>query len=161
MFYNVTVRLKPAAGLPHVSLALKSCWAIVSLCPLSCCPFISMCDLVCLCTVRVCVLRLLKEGERRAVYHEPDGIRHLSEDMGGIRRHRRHPTTPQNGVEPGLIHRVDSHTHIIGQVLPGGRKIQVSTEKREREVHFISPLYSLVNIHLLSFCSHWKILCAS
>lgn len=78
-----------------------------------------MCQCVSVC---VCDARWERKGERRAVYHEPDGVRHLSEDLGGIRGHRRHPATPQNGVEPGLIHWVDSHAHIIGQILPGERK---------------------------------------
>ena len=75
----------------------------------------------------------MRDREGRAVYHEPDGVRHLSEDLGGIRGHRRHPATPQNGVEPGLIHWVDSHTHVIGQILPGGKEKYMSTlEKKKR-----------------------------
>lgn len=56
------------------------------------------------------------------VYHEPDGVRHLSEDLRGIRGYRSHPTTPEDGVEPGLIDWVDCHTHIVGLILPGERE---------------------------------------
>lgn len=77
----------------------------------------------------MCGLR--RDRERRAVYHEPDGVRHLSEDLGGIGGHRRHPATPQDGVEPRLIHWVHSHTHIIGQILPGERQKHNSALSRK------------------------------
>ena len=57
----------------------------------------------------------------RVVYHEPDGVRHLAEVLGGVGGDRRHPAAPQEGVEPGLVHRVHRHTHVVGQVLPGRR----------------------------------------
>ena len=99
----------------------------VSVCVCEC---VCVCDCVCVC---VCVWCQMRDREGRAVYHEPDGVRHLSEDLGGIRGHRRHPATPQNGVEPGLIHWVDSHTHVIGQILPGGKEKYMSTlEKKKR-----------------------------
>lgn len=82
-----------------------------------------------------------RDRESRAVYHEPDGERHLSEDLRGIRGHRRHPATPQTGVEPGLIHWVDSHTHIICQILPEEGKIHVNVViKGPSPFHFVSPL---------------------
>lgn len=106
-------------------LALKSFRGLFSFCDLFCCPLVLLCDLV-----SVCLCCQMRDRERRAVYHEPDGVRHLSENLRGIGGHRRHPTTPQNRVEPGLIHWVDSHTHIICQILPGERKIQVNTGKK-------------------------------
>lgn len=70
----------------------------------------------------VCVFCQMKDRGVIVVYHEPDGVRHLSEDLRGIRGNRSHPTTPEDGVEPGLIHWVDCHTHIIGLILPGGKE---------------------------------------
>lgn len=64
----------------------------------------------------------MKDREVRVVYHEPDGVRHLSEDLRGIGGYRSRPTTPEDGVEPGLVHRVHRHTHIVGLVLPGEEK---------------------------------------
>lgn len=68
------------------------------------------------------------DAKGRAVYHEPDRVRHFSKDLGGVGGHRRHPTAPQKGVEPRPVHRVDAHAHIIGQVLPEGERTDTRSE---------------------------------
>lgn len=44
--------------------------------------------------------------------HEPDGVRHLSEDVGGFRGDRGDPAAPEYRKQPGLVDCVQSHTHI-------------------------------------------------
>lgn len=93
--------------------------------PLSSCLSLGPSLLVC-----VCVWEL---PDDRNVYHEPDGVRHFVKNLRGIGGYGRHPTTPQNGVQPRLIHRVDSHAHIVCQIFPDrrGKQKYMSAEKKE------------------------------
>ena len=96
-----------------------------------------ICRCVCACVVRM-----------RAVYHEPDGVRHLAEVLGGVGGDRRHPAAPQEGVEPRLVHRVDGHPHVIGQVLPGGGGGEGG--------HSITPLQSAGGSFFMAFYESYQ-----
>lgn len=51
-------------------------------------------------------------------YHEPDGERHLAEDVGAVRGDRGDTGAPQDGEQPGLVHRVQVHTQVGHGVVP-------------------------------------------
>lgn len=133
------MHLKPAAGLIFLcALALKSCWAIVSLCPLSCCPFISMCDLVCLCTVRVCVASI-ERTESCLPWARWDKA-----PFGGHGGHQKTQKAPHYTTEwsrarahsPGR----QSHSHYWPGT-PWGKEKYKSALKREKgPLHFTSLL---------------------
>ena len=50
-------------------------------------------------------------------YHEPDGVRHLIEDMWGLWGDWRHPTAPKHRVQPGLVDGVKREVDVaLGEV---------------------------------------------
>lgn len=51
-------------------------------------------------------------------YHEPDGERHLLEDVGAVRGDRGDAGAPQDGEQPGLVHCVQVHTQVGHGVVP-------------------------------------------
>lgn len=51
-------------------------------------------------------------------YHEPDGERHLLEDVGAVGGDRGDAGAPQDGEQPGLVHRVQVHTQVGHGVVP-------------------------------------------
>lgn len=149
LFYNVTVHLKPAARLIFLcALALKSCWAIVSLCPLFCCPFISMRDLVCLCAVRVCVASI-ERTESCLPWARWDKA-----PFGGHGGHQKTQKAPHYTTEwsrarahsPGR----QSHSHYWPGT-PWGEEKYKSALKREKErstsFHLFTPLSTFTSYH--------------
>lgn len=57
-------------------------------------------------------------------YHEPERIVHLPQHLRGLGGDGRHPTAPQQGIQPRIVHRIQSQTDVVHIIQP----IQINTE---------------------------------
>lgn len=71
-------------------------------------------------------------------YHQPGGKRHLAKDVGAVGGDRLDTSTPQDGVQPGLIHSVEIHTQVCHGVVPARRQTMARCESPSKHQTLVS-----------------------
>lgn len=65
------------------------------------------------------------------LYHEPERIVHLPQHLRGFRGDGRHPTAPQQRIQPRGVHRIKSQTDVVLIIQP----IQINRDMGQAFTH--------------------------